>query len=96
MIQAKHYFKRFKLINKIRPELVLISRFAIGDVSNREKHIDVDFKSLELGYFESGLEINKIYKGFGLSAMYRYGAYELPVFDDNLSFKFTYYFTLGF
>lgn len=95
-IQTKHYLKRFKILNKVQPEVVLISRFAIGGVSDIEKHIDVDFNSLENGYFESGFELNKIYKGFGLSAMYRYGAYHLPKFDDNLSFKFTYYFTLGF
>ena len=95
-IQAKHYLKRLKLLNKVQPEIVLISRFAIGNVSNIERHVDVDFSSLENGYLESGLELNKIYKGFGLSAMYRYGAYHLPKFDDNISFKFTYYFTLGF
>lgn len=95
-IQAKHYFKRLKLLNKVQPELVLISRFAIGDVSNLENHIGVNFNSLKNGYFESGIELNKIYKGFGLSGMYRYGAYHLPNFDDNISFKFTYYFTLGF
>ncbi|UOB19029.1 DUF5686 and carboxypeptidase-like regulatory domain-containing protein [Abyssalbus ytuae] len=95
-LQIKHFFKRFKLLNKIKPEVVLISRFALGDVSDKEKHINVDFNSLKNGYMESGLEINKIFKGFGLSAMYRDGAYHLPRFDDNLSFKFTYYFTLGF
>jgi hypothetical protein len=95
-VHAKHYFKRLRLLNKVEPEIVLISRFAIGDISNAEKHIGVGFSSLKKGYFESGLELNKIYKGFGLSAMYRYGAYHLPHFDDNISFKFTYYFTLGF
>lgn len=96
MLQAKHFFKRFKVLNKVNPEIVLISRFALGDVSNRDKHIDFAFNSLEKGYFESGLEVNKIFKGFGLNAMYRYGAYHLPEFENNLSFKFTYYFSLGF
>lgn len=96
MLQTKHFFKRFKVINKVNPEIVLISRFALGDVSNRNKHIDFEFNSLEKGYFESGLEINKIFKGFGLNAMYRYGAYHLQGFDNNFSFKFTYYFSLGF
>ncbi|MEL4307245.1 DUF5686 family protein [Joostella sp. CR20] len=94
--QAKHYFKRFNITEKFRPELVLISRFAIGNISERQQHQGIEFSSLENGYFESGLEVNKILKGFGLNFMYRYGAYHLPNFDDNISFKFTYYFTLGF
>ncbi|EIJ38564.1 hypothetical protein JoomaDRAFT_1550 [Galbibacter orientalis DSM 19592] len=94
--QAKHYFKRFNITDKFRPELVLISRFAIGNISERQQHEGIEFSSLENGYLESGLEVNKILKGFGLNFMYRYGAYHLPNFDDNISFKFTYYFTLGF
>ncbi|MBC9794540.1 DUF5686 and carboxypeptidase-like regulatory domain-containing protein [Sinomicrobium weinanense] len=96
MFQLKHQSNRFKLIGKIRPEIVLISRFAIGSVTHTEKHIGQDFKSLNKGYLESGFELNKIFKGFGLSTMYRYGPYRLPHFDDNISFKFTYYLSLGF
>lgn len=96
MAQVKHRTTPFKLIGKIRPEFTLISRFAIGSIANTDNHIGLDFKSLNKGYFESGFELNKIFKGFGLSAMYRYGAYHLPNFDDNISFKFTYYMSLGF
>lgn len=93
---AKHYFKRVKLIGKLKPEFVLASRFAIGDIKAPEKHSGISFQSLNKGYMESGFEINKILKGFGLAFMYRYGAYHLPDFDDNISLKFTYYFSLGF
>ncbi|QLE00871.1 carboxypeptidase-like regulatory domain-containing protein [Galbibacter sp. BG1] len=96
VFQGKHFFKRFNITPKFRPELVLISRFAIGNISERQQHEGVDFQSLENGYLESGLEINKIIKGFGVNFMYRYGAYHLPNFDDNISLKFTYYFSLGF
>lgn len=96
IFQLKHHSNRFKLIGKIRPEMVLISRFAIGSVTHTAKHVGLDFKSLNKGYLESGFELNKIFKGFGLSAMYRYGPYRLPHFDDNISFKFTYYLSLGF
>ena len=95
-IQGKHEFKPFKISEKFRPEMVLISRFAIGDAENIDRHLGQQFNSLKHGYLESGLEVNKIFKGFGLSFMYRYGAYNLPQFEDNVSFKFTYYFSLGF
>ncbi|MFI2742073.1 DUF5686 family protein [Zhouia sp. PK063] len=93
-LQGKHFFDPFKITNKIKPQLVLISRFALGDVNHTEKHIGIDFNSLNKGYFESGFEVDKIFMGFGLNFMYRYGAYHLPNFDDNISFKFTYYFSL--
>lgn len=91
----KHKLNRFNISGKFRPELTLISRAAIGDVSNTQKHIGVNFKSLEDGFLESGFELNKLYKGFGLSLFYRYGPNRLPDFDDNFSFKFTYYFSFG-
>lgn len=96
MLQAKHQFKPFKISKGFRPELTLISRFAIGDADNIDRHLGQNFNSLKHGFSESGFEINKLFAGFGLSFMYRYGAYHLPKFEDNLSFKFTYYFSLGF
>lgn len=96
ILQAKHTFNRVHITSWLRPEFALISRFAIGSAAGQHKHQGVAFKSMEKGYSESGLEINKIFKGFGLNFMYRYGAYHLPKFDDNISLKFTYYLTLGF
>ncbi|WP_461532938.1 DUF5686 and carboxypeptidase-like regulatory domain-containing protein [Sinomicrobium sp.] len=96
MLQLKHQTNRFKIVGPIKPELVLISRFALGSVTHSEKHIGINVQSFNKGYLESGFELNKIFKGFGLSAMYRYGAYQLPRFDENISFKFTYYMSLGF
>jgi len=50
----------------------------------------LDFNTLEQVYNESGFEINKLIFGFGLSFAYRYGFYNLPEFEDNISFKFTF------
>jgi hypothetical protein len=55
-----------------------------------ERHENQNFNTLEKGFYESGLEINKLFFGFGLSFTYRYGSYHLPHFDDNLAFKFTF------
>ncbi|UNY99294.1 DUF5686 family protein [Zhouia spongiae] len=95
-VEAKHYFKRVKIAGRFKPEFGLASRFAIGDIKNPDLHEGIGFNSLNKGYMESGFEINRILKGFGLSFMYRHGAYHLPAFDENVSFKFTYYFSLGF
>lgn len=95
-LHVKHKLNRFNLGNKFRPELILISRAAIGDVSDRDKHDGIAFKSIEEGFYESGFELNKLFKGFGISLFYRYGPNSLPTFEDNLSFKFTYYFSFNF
>jgi hypothetical protein len=90
MLQMKHTFRRFKLAEKWKPELVVISRNALGDMSNTSRHFGVPFNTLDHLYNEAGLELNKIALGFGLSFAYRYGYYNLPTFEDNVSFKFTF------
>lgn len=94
-LQIKHYFNRLTISQKLKPQFVFVTRAAIGDVDNIDKHVGVSFQSLRHGYMETGLEINKVWKGFGLAAFYRYGAYHLPRFDNNISLKFTYFFNLG-
>jgi hypothetical protein len=93
-LQLKHFLKPFNISEHYKPQMVLITRYAIGDTKYPEKHQDVTFGSLNKGYTESGFEINKLVFGFGLSFTYRYGAYHLPEIDDNIAFKFTFNLTL--
>lgn len=93
-LQFKHYVKPFQISEYFKPQLVLISRYAIGNMSNMERHQNVTFNTLQKGYTESGFEINKLLFGFGLSFTYRYGTYHLPKFEDNIAFKFTFNITL--
>jgi hypothetical protein len=89
-LQLKQYIKPFNISENYKPQLVLISRFAIGDINTPEKHQNITFGSLKKGYTESGFELNKLLFGFGLSFTYRYGAYHLPEFGDNIAIKFTF------
>ncbi|MDR6300112.1 DUF5686 and carboxypeptidase-like regulatory domain-containing protein [Mesonia maritima] len=93
-LQIKHHFRPWDWGKFSNPELVLITRHAIGNFSDQQKHYGLTFNTLDQGYSESGLEINKILFGFGLSFAYRYGAYHLPEIEDNMSLKFTFYFKL--
>jgi hypothetical protein len=93
-IQFKHFLKPFQISQRYQPQLVLITRYAIGDMKHPEKHQNITFGSLKKGYTESGFEINKLLFGFGLSFTYRYGAYHLPDIGDNVAFKFTFNVTL--
>ena len=96
MLHFKHGFKRITIAKKVKPMLVLVTRMAWGDLVNKQDHVGIDFKTMNKGYFESGIELNQIFKGFGLGTFYRYGAYSLPVFQKNLSIKVTFNIDLGF
>ena len=95
MFQAKHGFDRIKILRKVRPSLVLVTRMAWGDMENPEQHVGPTYKTLNKGFFESGIELNKIYKGFGLGGFYRYGPNQLLKFEDNIAVKISYVLDLG-
>lgn len=94
--QFKHSFKRITILKKVKPSLVVVSRMAWGNLHNREQHVGLDFKTLNKGYFESGIELNQIFNGLGLTAFYRYGPNQLALFEDNIAIKLSYALNLGF
>jgi len=96
MFQFKHFLEPFHLSNLFKPHLSFITRFGIGGMRTPMNQVGVQFKTMEKGYIESGMEINRLFKGFGLSAFYRYGAYQLEDWGDNLAVKLTYRLSLGF
>jgi len=96
MLQLKHAFRRAKLFGQIRPVPVLVTRMAWGNMEHPEQHSGITYKTLDKGFFESGLELNQIYKIVGLSAFYRYGPNGLPRFEDNISIKLSLILNLGF
>lgn len=93
--QIKHGFERIKIMKKVRPSLVLVTRMAWGNMEKPEQHVGPTYKTLDKGFFESGIELNKIYKGFGLGGFYRYGPNQLSEFDDNIAVKISYVLDLG-
>lgn len=96
MLQLKHGFKRVELFKKVKPSFILVTRMAWGDLKNPENHIGIEYKTLNEGFFESGVELNQIYKGFGLTAFYRYGPNQLSRFEDNIAIKLSFVLDLGF
>lgn len=93
--QFKHGFNRVTLFKKVKPSLVLVSRMAWGNLQNPERHIGLDFKTLNKGFFESGIEFNQILNGLGLTAFYRYGPNQLSRLEDNIAIKLSYVLNLG-
>ena len=93
--QLKHSLKKIYILKKIRPTMVFVSRMAWGNMKHPEQHVGLDYKTLNEGYFESGIELNQIYRGLGLSTFYRYGPNGLSRFEDNLAVKLTFILNLG-
>jgi hypothetical protein len=93
--QFKHGFKRISIMKKVKPALVLVSRMAWGDLQKPEQHVGLDYKTLNKGYFESGIELNQIFNGLGLTAFYRYGPNQLSRFEDNIAIKLSFVLNLG-
>ena len=94
--QLKHGFKRIKLFPKVKPSLVLVTRMAWGNLEKPEQHVGIEYKTLDEGFFESGIELNQIYKGFGLTGFYRYGPNQLSRLEDNLAVKLSFVLDFGF
>jgi hypothetical protein len=94
--QIKHGFKRVTLFKKVKPSLVMVSRVGWGTMEHPEQHIGINYKTLEKGYLESGIELNQIFKGFGISGFFRYGPNRLPKLEDNIAIKGTFIFDFGF
>ncbi|HEY8937573.1 MAG TPA: DUF5686 family protein [Cyclobacteriaceae bacterium] len=80
----------------IRPELAFVHNMGVGNLRNKKLHHDIEFKTMEKGYFESGLIVTNLirfnyldllYFGLGAGGFYRYGNYSLPSANDNLVAK---------
>jgi len=95
LFQLKHYFNKFQISKSIKPILVVGSKVAFGGFSNPENHQGITFKTMEKGFYESGFELQNIFKGFGLSTYYRYGPYQLEKFDQNIAIKLSFTLNLG-
>ncbi len=75
------------------PEISLVTAAGWGELPHSEYHQGVEFKTMEKGFFESGLLLDNILvlntSGLGVGVFYRYGPYSLPEVKDNLGFSFT-------
>lgn len=91
-IHLKHSFGSllFKT-KKFQPELVLASNFGFGSLNKKENHGGIKFKTMEKGFYESGVLVNNLLKlnftTFGVAAYYRYGPYHFDKQSDNFTVK---------
>jgi hypothetical protein len=87
-----------------KPEVRIAQAITYGTLSNRELHQGVPFKTLEDGFFESGVILDNLlrfnmanvgYFGLGAGVFYRYGANHLPIERDNWTFKIAFMYSVN-
>ena len=79
-----------------QPEVSIHQGIGYGSLSNAAAHQKIDFKTLEKGYFESGLYVNNIvripyanvmYLGVGAGVFYRYGNNAFAETKENFALR---------
>ncbi len=95
----RHSFESLLFGNrKFSPSPEIVTSIGFGDYSNRSQLNVPDFKTLENGFFESGLYINRIlstgFYALGVGAVVRYGPNRLDRFKDNLTVKLSVSYAL--
>ena len=77
----------------LNPGITLVTNIGFGRLSHPEKHNNLEFNTMEKGYYESGILINNILKasifGYGFGIFYRYGPYAFSKTSDNFAYKLT-------
>jgi hypothetical protein len=94
----EHNFGTLVKKGMFQPELAIYQGVGFGDKAKVNYHSQLEGKTMEKGFYESGLKIHNIIHastgGFGFGMFYRYGPYLLDKQQDNFTYKIT--ISLGF
>ena len=76
-----------------KPELSIVTNIGWGDMRRANAYPDKNFKTMDKGYFESGIVIDGLLASpiskLGLGVFYRYGPYSFPNMWDNFAWKWS-------
>ncbi len=92
-----HNFKELFLnFGNYKPELMVITNIAFGSMNNISDHHNINFNTLEKGYYESGIIIRKLLNlqiyDLGAGVLYRYGPYGFDSPSKNFAYKLSLYY----
>jgi hypothetical protein len=90
-----HNFGRLLMrYKRFQPTIEWSGNVGFGALSNAADHANRTFRTMEKGFFETGISLNNMYKmsflGFGLGVFYRFGPYSFSNELDNMAFLLTY------
>ena len=81
---------------KFHPEFMVVTNITFGTLSNKQNHHNIDYNTLEMGYYESGLVIRKLLDlqllDIGVGVLYRYGPYGYDQISKNFAYKFSIFY----
>ena len=92
-----HNFKNLLFnFGDYKPELMIITNIAFGTMDNSKNHHNIDFNTLEKGYYESGIIIRKLLNlqiyDLGAGVLYRYGPFRFSTPSKNFAYKLSLYY----
>ena len=88
----------FLRAGRFRPHFIVHQNMGWGRLSQPDRQQNIEFRTKENGFFESGLHIDRLlrfryfgvmYVNFGVGAYFRYGAYAFDRVQDNFAVKFS-------
>jgi hypothetical protein len=78
------------------PEFMIVTNIAFGGLKNNIGHHNIEYNTLEKGYYESGFVIRKLldlnFFDIGGAILYRYGPYGFDQPSDNFAYKFSIFY----
>ena len=78
------------------PEFMIVTNIAFGGLKNNIGHHNMEYNTLEKGYYESGFVIRKLldlnFFDIGGAILYRYGPYGFDQPSDNFAYKFSIFY----
>ena len=85
-LHVAHTFKQVKIIGNYKINIRLSGSAAYGFTQAGQFN---PARSLDKGYYETGIEFQELLDSFGLGVYYRMGPYQFPHAADNLSIRLT-------
>jgi hypothetical protein len=86
-----HSFGTILKRKSIQPELILVGNAGWGTLLNGQNHYNINFNTLEKGYYEAGIRINNLFvsgfSGFGVGFFQRLGPYSTGIIANDFAAK---------
>lgn len=93
----EHNFETLLLKHKnFKPEFSIVQNIGFGSLKDSQIHKGIEFKTMEKGFFESGLRVDNLLRfnyfnimhvGLGAGIYYRFGDYSYSILEDNLAYR---------
>jgi len=85
----QNFESRFLKIKTFAPQIEWVVRGLWGTLNNADQHVGIAAKSAVAGFYETGIELNRLLGSTGVGFYYRFGPNALPDASANFAIKLT-------